>query len=261
MRIALVSLNQTWENKNDHFRSCRFFVHDAKDQGAELVIFPEMTLTGFSINISGIAEDRTASPSVELFQRLAREFRIAILFGMVLQDGSKATNDAILLNNDGVIKGVYSKIHPFSFSGEDKVFNGGDQICVATLGKLKMGLTICYDLRFPELYSALGKRCELIVNIANWPKKRVEHWNTLLKARAIENQVFVIGVNRTGTDGQGLDYVKSTQALNPNGDQIEVAYSKDKIDIIDIDTDFIYEYRRSFSTTQDRKPVLYKSFL
>lgn len=261
MRIALVSLNQTWENKNENFSNCRLFVHNAKVHGAELVIFPEMTLTGFSMNISDIAEDRTTSSSVELFQQLAREFRIAILFGVVFQDGSKATNNAILVNDEGVIKGGYSKIHPFSFAGEDKVFNGGDQICLVNLGKITIGLTICYDLRFPELYSALGKRCELIVNIANWPKKRVEHWNTLLKARAIENQIFVIGVNRTGTDGQGLDYLKSTQALNPNGDLIAATYSDDQIDIANIDSDFIAEYRKSFSTTQDRKPALYKSFL
>lgn len=261
MRIALVSLNQIWENKNDNFSSCRFFVENAKDQHAELVIFPEMTLTGFSTNISGIAEDRITSPSVELFQQLAREFRIAILFGVVFHNDNKATNNAVLVNNDGVIKGVYSKIHPFSFSGEDKVFNGGDQICLANLGKIAIGLTICYDLRFPELYSALGRRCVLIVNIANWPKKRVEHWNALLKARAIENQLFVIGVNRVGTDGNGLDYIKSSQALDPNGDQVVQTFSSDQIDIVDIDSDFIAEYRKSFSTTQDRRPALYKSFM
>lgn len=261
MRIALVSLNQTWENKNDNFSSCQFFVQSAKDQGAELVIFPEMTLTGFSKNIPGISEDRTISPSVELFQQLARELRIAILFGVVFQDDSKATNNAVLLNNDGVIMGVYSKIHPFSFAGEDKVFNGGDQICVASLGKLKIGLTICYDLRFPELYSALGGQCELIVNIANWPKNRIEHWNALLRARAIENQLFVIGVNRVGTDGYGLDYIKSTQAHDPNGDQVAPTSTNYQIDVVDIDTDFVAKYRKSFPTTQDRKPALYKSLM
>lgn len=124
-----------------------------------------------------------------------------------------------------------------------------------------MGLTICYDLRFPELYNVLSTQYELIVNIANWPAKRVEHWDALLKARAIENQIFVIKVNRTRTDGNGLDYLKSTQAINPNGDQMVATYSDEQIDIVNIDSDLITKYRKLFSTTQDRKPALYKSFL
>lgn len=107
----------------------------------------------------------------------------------------------------------------------------------------------------------LSTQYELIVNIANWPAKRVEHWDALLKARAIENQIFVIKVNRTRTDGNGLDYLKSTQAINPNGDQMVATYSDEQIDIVNIDSDLITKYRKLFSTTQDRKPALYKSFL
>lgn len=261
MRIALVSLNQAWENKVENFSNCRLSVQNAKVQGAELVIFPEMTLTGFSMNISDTAEDRSNSPSVALFQQLAREFRIAIIFGVVFQDGKKAINNAILVDSEGVITADYSKIHPFSFAGEDKLFNGGDQLCLAKLGEITVGITICYDLRFPEIYTALGRQCGLIVNIANWPTKRIEHWNTLLKARAIENQIFVIGVNRTGTDDKGLAYLKSTQALNPNGDQITATHSDEQLDIVDIAPNFITQFRQLFSTTQDRKTALYKSLL
>lgn len=261
MRIALVSLDQVWENKGENFSNCRLAVQNAKVQGAELVIFPEMTLTGFSMNISDTAEDRTKSPSVELFQQLARESRIAIIFGVVLQDGNKAINNAILVDSEGVIKGNYSKIHPFSFGGEDKLFNGGDQLCLAKIGEITLGITICYDLRFPEIYTALGKHCELIVNIANWPAKRVEHWNTLLKARAIENQIFVIGVNRIGTDGNGITYLKSTKAVNPGGDQIVPICSGEQLDVFDIEPNFVAQFRQLFSTTQDRKTALYKSLL
>lgn len=261
MRVALVSLNQVWENKEHNFQACRSFIQRAKAQDVELVIFPEMTLTSFSMNTSVTAEDQASSVTVKLFKELANEFQISIVFGVVFRDGDKATNNALMIDNAGVIKGCYCKIHPFSFAGEDKVFNGGSEICHAKLEPMTIGLTICYDLRFPEMYSALGKHCDLIINIANWPVKRVDHWNALLKARAIENQLFIVGVNRTGVDGNGLEYIKSSQVINPNGELQSPVISGDEIDIFEIDPEYIGKFKQSFSTTQDRKPMFYKSIL
>lgn len=261
MRVALVSLNQVWENKGVNFQACRSFVQRAKAQGAELVIFPEMTLTAFSMNTGNTAEEPATSVSVELFKELAQELQMAIVFGIVFRDGDKATNNALMVDSGGIIKGYYTKIHPFTFAGEDKVFNGGNEICIAKLEPMTIGLTICYDLRFPEIYSALGKQCDLIINIANWPAKRVDHWNALLKARAIENQLFVIGVNRTGIDGKGLKYVKSSQVVNPNGELLKPVISENEMNVFDIDLFFTQKFKQTFSTTQDRKPALYQSIL
>lgn len=261
MRVALLSLNQVWENKDLNIQSCRSYLQRAKEQDVDLAIFPEMTLTAFSMNTGVTAEDRTSSRTVELFKGLAKEIQIAIVFGVVFRDGEKATNNALIVDSAGDIKGSYSKIHPFSFAGEDKVFNGGSEIAFAKLGSMTIGLTICYDLRFPEIYSALGKYSDLIINIANWPAKRVDHWNALLKARAIENQVFIVGVNRTGGDAKGLEYVKSSQVINPNGELLSPVTSEDEIDIFDIDTEYIGRFKQTFSTTQDRKTALYKSIL
>lgn len=261
MRVALVSLNQAWENKSDNFKACRSFVQRAKAQGAELVIFPEMTLTAYSMNTANTAEDLATSVTVNLFKELAQELQIAIVFGVVFRDGDKATNNALIVDSAGTIKGRYRKIHPFSFAGEDKVFNGGNEISYAQLGQMTIGLTICYDLRFPEIYSALGKHCDLIVNIANWPARRVDHWNALLKARAIENQIFMVGVNRTGVDGKGLEYKKSSQVINPNGELLIQVLLEDQLDVYDIDPSFISQFKKSFSTTQDRKPAIYRSIL
>jgi omega-amidase len=261
MRVALVSLNQVWGNKNENFQTCRSFVQIAKAQSVELVIFPEMTLTAFSMNTRVTAEDRVSSVTVKLFQDLAIEFQIAIIFGVVFRDGDKATNNALMIACDGAIKGSYSKIHPFSFAGEDKILNGGNEICVVKLDAMNIGLTICYDLRFPEIYSALGRHCDLVINIANWPGRRVEHWHALLKARAIENQLFVVGVNRTGIDGTGLGYVKSSQVINPNGELLSPVTTDVELDIFDIDPEYIGIFKQTFSTTQDRKTELYKSIL
>ena len=261
MLVALVSLNQAWENKDKNFQACRSFAQRAKAMGAELVIFPEMTLTAFSMNIGNTAEDYANSLTVESFKELAQEIQVAIIFGVVFRDADKATKNVLLIDCNGKIKGRYSKIHPFTFAGEDNFFNGGNEICVAKLEMVTIGLTICYDLRFPEIYSALGMQSDLIINIANWPAKRVDHWNTLLKARAIETQVFVIGINRTGTDSKGLEYVKSSQAINPNGELLSPEASDDELDVFDIDPELISKFRQTFSTTQDRKSEFYKSIL
>lgn len=261
MRVALVSLNQAWENKELNIKNCRSFIQKAKEHDAKLVIFPEMTLTSFSMNTKVTAEDRGSSDTVAFFKKLATELQIAIVFGVVFRDSDKATNNALMIDSTAIIRETYSKIHPFTFVGEDKVFNGGSEISYATLGSMTIGLTICYDLRFPEIYSALAKHCDLIINIANWPAKRVDHWNALLKARAIENQLFVIGVNRTGTDGNGLEYIKSSQVINPNGELLSPVILENEIDIFDIDSEYIGKFKQAFSTTQDRKPAFYKSIL
>lgn len=260
MRIVLVSLDQAWEDKGGNSAACRALIRKAKEYEAELVVFPEMTLTGFSMDTGSISEDQNASKTVELFRGLAEEFRLAIVFGVVFFTANKATNNALIVDGNGILQESYAKIHPFSYAGEDKVFEAGDKIAYTKLG-INIGLTICYDLRFPEIYSALGKHCDLIVNIANWPARRISHWNALLKARAIENQVFVAGVNRTGIDGNGLEYVRSSQVVNPNGEVLQPVITEEYMDVVDIDPGYATEFRRSFPTTKDRKPELYKSML
>jgi omega-amidase len=261
MRIALVSLDQFWEDKDLNITACYSFLKRAKKNGVSLVIFPEMTLTAFSMNTNLTAENRLDSRTVELFKTFSNEFQLAIIFGVVFQDGDKALNNALLVDKTGEIKGDYSKIHPFSFVGEDAYFNRGREICAAKLDEVYIGITICYDLRFPEIYSALAKECGLIINIANWPSKRIDHWNTLLKARAIENQLFVIGVNRTGVDGKGLEYIKSSQVITPNGELLIPVISEDELDIYDIDLDDVNKFKKTFPTVQDRDSNLYKSIL
>jgi omega-amidase len=261
MLIALASLNPSWENKTENLLACGQHFRKAKSLNAELIIFPEMTLTGFSMNIGVTAEEKDSSPTFNSFSELSSKYEIGVVYGVVFRQNLKATNNAIFLNKSGEIIGLYKKIHPFSFSGEDKYFEGGEEILSVSFGSLRIGVTICYDLRFPEIYSALGVTSDLIINIANWPEKRIEHWITLLKARAIENQVFIAGVNRIGNDQNSLDYVRSSIVVKPNGDVLEPKFSIGNLDIFEIDQSFISKLRSQFSTTQDRRPDLYKRIL
>jgi predicted amidohydrolase len=122
-------------------------------------------------------------------------------------------------------------------------------------------LSICYDLRFPELYSALATTCDVLVNIANWPTRRGAHWTTLLRARAIENQVYVIGVNRTGVDGAGLNYERSSALVDPNGDVVSPLLHEDALDIHEVTRQGLTDFRAAFSTRQDRVPHVYRQLI
>jgi len=260
MKIALVSLNQIWENKKSNLDLCEKYIQEASEQNVDLIIFPEMTLTGFSNNIDLTSEEFGSSETIESFSSLAKKNQIAIIFGLVTKNGDKAFNKSIFIDKSGEILGDYSKIHPFSFAGEDKYFNAGNKLSVVHFGEMTIGLTICYDLRFPELYSGLAKVCELIVNIANWPAKRVDHWNTLLKAKAIENQIFIVGVNRTGIDGNGLEYIESSNIFNANGEELLFKKYED-MKIYEIDKNWTKDFKSKFNTTNDRKTEFYKEIL
>lgn len=260
MRIALVSLNQAWQDKKTNQKRCQACIEKAFTSNVDLIVFPEMTLTGFSMNIKLTSEKPLQSPTIKFFSQLAEKNSLAIAFGMVFEKLDKATNNLVVIDKIGNVISSYSKIHPFSFSGENNYFLGGDEIITCTISDATIGLTICYDLRFPEIFQALSKTCNLIITIANWPKKRVAHWLTLLRARAIENQVFFIGVNRTGIDGNNIEYEKSSVAFTPEGNEVKPVECFDEIDIIDIDIDEVKHYRLSFPVKKDRRINLYKEF-
>lgn len=261
MRIALVSLDQKWEDKTANLQRCKAFTAQAKSLDAALVIFPEMTLTGFSMNTASSVEDAEQSPSIKAFSEIARANQIAMVAGVVVQAGDKAGNALVAFSIDGVEQARYFKIHPFSFAGEDQFFQPGNKLAKMNMPEFTLGFSICYDLRFPELYSALAKDCDVLVNIANWPKRRVSHWRTLLQARAIENQAFVIGVNRIGLDGNGLEYENSSVIVNANGEFIEPVLTEGEMDIYEISRHELLDFRRGFSTRQDRLPDLYRTLM
>lgn len=261
MKVALISLDQQWEDKAANLQRCNLLAQKSASLGAKIVIFPEMTLTGFTMNTEKIAENPDASESIANLADIARKNKVIVVAGVVLKSGSKAANTLVAFEIDGVEQARYTKIHPFSLAGENEHFNAGKTLQKMPVFDFLAGFTICYDLRFPELYSALARDCNLIINIANWPKRRIQHWRTLLQARAIENQVFIIGVNRTGVDGNALEYEPSSMVVNPNGEIQQPTISDGEIDIYELNRDDLDSFLRAFTTRQDRKPELYRSLI
>lgn len=262
MIIALASINQYWEDKVANKIVSFKVIEESQKYNTELIIFPEMTLTGFSMNTDKTAEDIENSESISWFKTQAKSQNLNIIFGVVLKSGMKAKNYLYFIDKNGFVLTDYAKIHPFSYSAENQFFLEGNELkYTMLLNKYMIGCSICYDLRFPELFQALSKHCEVIVNIANWPQKRVDHWRTLLKARAIENQIFMIGVNRTGVDGNNIEYVKSSTIFDANGIELIPFHSSEVLDIYDVAFDEVNMLRDKFPVKKDRKIEFYKGIL
>jgi predicted amidohydrolase len=259
MNVALSYLDQAWMDKAANIERCRRIARAASGHGADLVVFPEMTLTGFVVDTPSVVEARESSRSIDALSVIARDERIAVIAGAALASGATCNNVALAWDKQGVLLDSYEKIHPFTFSGESQHIAGGERLGVVTVEGVRLGLTICYDLRFPALYAALADKCECIINIANWPASRIDHWQTLLRSRAIENQLYVIGVNRVGSDGAGLSYEPSSVAFGPDGGQLAPSTANPDFDIVDIDPSRVETYRRAFPVRADRRADLYSA--
>ena len=262
MKVALVSLNQSWENKADNKQKVGETLALIAEHctNTDLVVYPEMTLTGFTMESLKVKEDELSSETITYFKEQAKKYKVSIAFGVVLSKGEKATNNLVVVSEQGVLA-TYAKIHPFSYAGENDYYQAGDELKKLTIGGATIGLTICYDLRFPELYQAYSKDCSVILNIANWPERRVSHWRALNKARAIENQVFMIAVNRIGTDGKGLQYVFSSHIVSPYGEELKGTSLSEEVVVYDLNLEEVAQYRAEFPVKNDRKITLYKEIL
>ena len=257
MRICVAQTDIVWEDKTANMRRYEALFSDAASNGAELLIFPEMSLTGFTMDTS-LAECYNG-PTCAYFTEMAVKYRIAVVFGYAEQMDDLFFNRLVAVQNDGIVINSYSKMHPFSFGGESS-FTGGNCAESFSLSGLIFGLTICYDLRFPELYRHLSKNCACVIVSASWPASRREHWITLLKARAIENQCFIVGCNRTGNGG-GIVYCGDSMVIAPDGAVIAYADSgKQQLIYADIYAYTVNDIRRDFPFFNDRRPDIYRNF-
>lgn len=257
MRVCVAQYDILWEDKHGNMAQCEQMISDAASARAELIVFPELSLTGFSMDRS-LAE-RPDDESVSFFTRCAKEYGIACIFGYAAASGDKVFNNLVFINSDGTALVEYSKLHPFSYGGEAEVYSAGQDIISVNFKGMSIGLTICYDLRFPELYQRLSKDCGCIVVSASWPQKRQVHWDTLLKARAIECQSYILGCNRTG-EGGGLTYCGGSAIISPAGDMLATAQESSELIYADISEESVKAVRDDFPVRKDRRIDLYRNF-
>ncbi len=252
MKIALIQYDPVWENKSVNIEKIKTLL--SQTDATDILIFPEMTLTGFTMKSNDFAEELEGQ-SYLYFSSLAKEKKCAVMYGMIEKGKKKNFNTLVHLNNQGKIISTYRKIHPFSYSSEDIFYGKGKNNVVTKVKGIKIGLSICYDLRFPELYRFYAKeKVHLIVDIANWPDSRVEHWRTLLKARAIENQCYVAGVNRVGNDTK-LHYNGFSSVFDPMGNEIVAVGNEEKVIFAEIDKTYIDEVRKKLPFLDDMRLI------
>ena len=259
MHLAIASLDPVWEDKAATMARCRELAARAAARHAALLAFPEMTLTGFTLSATSIVEPASDSPTIAAFSGLARELRMAIAFGVVLQGRERPTNSVVVVDRDGTELVRYAKVHPFGPGGESIHYERGERAAIAAVDDVAFALSICYDLRFPELYTAVAPRVEAMLVIASWPEARISHWLALLQARAIENQCWVAGVNRTGIDGNGLNHPRSTRVFDPVGAQVAPDWTDGELAGFTIDAERTRTQRASFPLLRDRCPAVYEA--
>ncbi|MFL0267160.1 carbon-nitrogen family hydrolase [Candidatus Clostridium radicumherbarum] len=255
MKIALAQMRVEFENKEKNKEKCWSFIKGAKDKSCDLIIFPEMTLTGFSMNTKEIAEDN--NETINWFKDKALNYGLYIGFGHVVRVNEKCENRFTIVSPDNKEILSYAKIHPFSYSFEDKYYVGGNSILYTHIRDFMVSPFICYDLRFPEIFQIASKECHLITVAANWPKSRRDNWITLLKARAIENQCYIAGVNVMGRIN-GYEYYGDSLIIDPIGNIIAVADDKEELLIAEIDINEVLRFRDHFPIKRDRREELYK---
>jgi len=252
LKIGLVQFGPVWEDKLASKEKIINLLDGTS--GFDLIIFPEMTLTGFTMRSEKFSEDLMGE-SYSFFSTLAKEKKCAVMYGVIEKGKNKSFNTLVHLNNQGKNISSYRKIHPFSFANEDKYFGKGKNPVVTKVKGIKTGLSICYDLRFPELYRFYAKeKVHLIVDIANWPNTRIEHWRTLLKARAIENQCYVVGVNRVGDDPK-LHYNGFSSVFDPMGKEIVAVENEEKVIVTEIDKSYVDEVRKKLPFLNDMRMI------
>jgi len=251
MEILCCQFDIVWEDKAANVALARELLAAAGVPSGALVVLPEMFATGFSMDVAGICED-AAGPAHAFLAETARRYEAYVLGGVVTRgpDG-RGRNEAVCYAPDGREIARCAKLHPFGFAGETDHYEAGEQIVTFPIGDLTAAALICYDLRFPEAFRlAVRRGAELFVVIANWPSARVDHWAALLKARAIENQAYVVGANRCGAD-PNVAYPGRSIILGPRGETLAEAGDTPGVLRASIDIEALRAYRREFPALSD----------
>lgn len=255
MKIYLVQRPIVWENAAENFQAIEDRLDTNPPESGSMVVLAELFAAGTSLSLDKIGEP-SDGPSAQFLQRLATKFGILTVgsFPYQPEGGGKALNRLVAYRPDGEQAVCYDKIHPFTYGRESERYTGGDKLPLFEYRGWTICPSVCYDVRFPKMYrqAVLEGGADLLLCIANWPTPRREHWKTLIRARAIENQAVMVAVNRVGTDPYN-DYSGDSAIIDAKGVALLDLGNRDDIVGCDIDRQHLQEWRESFPVLQDAK--------
>jgi predicted amidohydrolase len=255
MNVVALQFNIAWEDKRANFARVRQLLASNRPQPNALVVLPEMFATGFSMNVAGIAEPY-GGETEQFLAETAREFGIFLMGGLAARgrDG-KPRNKALVFSPEGKLIAYYAKMQPFTAGGEADHYMAGQAPTTFPWGECTVSPFICYDLRFPELFRSIAKahQPELFTVMASWPEKRIHHWVRLLQARAIENQAYVLGVNRIGSDPY-YSHTGRSIIVDADGEIIADAGANECSINASLDLELLRKYRAGLPFLKDMRP-------
>lgn len=250
MKIALCQTDIRFEDKEYNLRRAEELIGRAAGEGTALALFPEMSFTGFSMN-TDVTSDNSRDTENRM-KELAKKYGINIGFGRVEKcDDNLSLNLYEIVDSNGEIILTYAKRHPFSYGGEGTVFKGGDTVKTCMIDGIPVSVQICFDLRFPGAFWKVACDTHLMIVPANWPDRRVEQFKALLRARAIENQYYIIGLNCVGQQGKA-SYNGQSVVYNPKGEELLSCGDSEGIYYFEFEDD-VDKAREKFPVLKDRR--------
>lgn len=248
MKISLIQTSLVWEDHEANRANFENLIGTIKGS-TDLIILPEMFATGFTMDPAPVAETMDGE-TINWMKRMAAQKDCAITGSLVIKEDGNYYNRLLFVTPDGAVQ-HYNKRHLFSLAGEDKAYTKGKEKLIVDFRDWKICLQVCYDLRFP-VFSRNVEEYDLLVYVANWPSPRLLAWDTLLRARAIENMCYVAGVNRVGQDKNAHSYPGHSQVLDGLGAHVKEPSGDEVVFTVEIDKESLYAMRGKFAFLNDR---------
>ena len=246
LTITGIQTDLFWEDKKANLEMLEKKINSIKEK-TEIIVLPEMFSTGFSMQPEKLAETMEGE-TVQWMKRIATEKKIILTGSAIIEDGGHYYNRLIWMLPNGEY-GTYDKRHRFAYADEDEHYTAGTRRLIASVKGWKINLLVCYDLRFPVWARQQAQEeleYDLLIYVANWPERRINAWKTLLQARAIENQCYVVGVNRTGNDGKNIYYSGESMVINALGEILYHKAHEEDVFTITLQRDSLEEIRNKF---------------
>lgn len=262
MKVAAAQISCALGDVEANLRKIRDFSARAKEGGAELVVFPELADTGYAMPVIEACATPWSEGAVPELQKIAKDLSIAIICGVSEREGASIYNSQVFIDANGNVVASYRKTHLFTGTpiGEDECFSPGNELKSFPFGGFCLGLSVCYDLRFPEVYRTLAieEGANVFILSSAWPFPRIEHFRTLVTARAIENQSYMISSNRVGTD-EGVTCCGSSAIIDPYGVTLASASTdREELVLAEISEEVITSVRNKMAVFAQRRPDVYR---